>query len=96
MASLQDIKRVLKDNKVRLYKKYGLRDMAIFGSYSRGQQTEASDIDILVDFQQPIGIQFIDLAEELETLLHHRIDLVSKKGVKPSYLKFIEKELSYV
>lgn len=96
MASLQDIKRVLKDNKVRLYKKYGLRDMAIFGSYSRGQQTEASDIDILVDFQQPIGIQFIDLAEELETLLHHRIDLVSKKGIKPSYLKFIEKELSYV
>lgn len=96
MASLQEIKSVLKDNKARLYAKYGLSDMAIFGSYSRGQQTEASDIDILVDFQQPIGIQFVDLAEELETLLHHRIDLVSKKGIKPSYFQFIEKELSYV
>lgn len=96
MASLNDIKDILKNNKQRLAHKYGLSLMAIFGSYGRGQQTEKSDIDILVDFNKPIGIEFIDLANELEKLLKTKVDLVSKNGVKPYYLKQIEQELNYV
>lgn len=70
--------------------------MAIFGSYGRGQQTESSDVDILVDFQRPIGIEFIDLANEIEKLLKIKVDLVSKNGVKSQYLKHIEQDLNYV
>ena len=70
--------------------------MAIFGSYCRGEQTESSDVDILVDFQRPIGIEFIDLANELEKLLKIKVDLVSKNGVKPQYFKHIEQDLNYV
>jgi len=70
--------------------------IAIFGSYGRGQQKEDSDIDILVDFQKPIGIEFIDLADELELLLQNKVDLVSLKGVRPQYYKHIENELMYV
>jgi predicted nucleotidyltransferase len=96
MTTLNDIKTMLMDNKERLSKKYGLSQIAIFGSYGREQQTNESDVDILVDFKKPIGIEFIDLAEELEILLDKKVDLVSKNGIKPAYYKQIETELNYV
>jgi hypothetical protein len=96
MATLSDIKETLKSHKTRLSAKYGLNNIAIFGSYGRGQQTDDSDVDILVDFRHPIGVEFIDLADELEKLLRVKVDLVSKNGVKPDYYKQIETELNYV
>jgi predicted nucleotidyltransferase len=96
MASLISIKDILTKNKQRLTAKYGLSLMAIFGSYGRDQQHENSDVDILVDFERPVGIEFIDLACELEDLLKLKVDLVSKKGVKPRYLRQIEQDLRYV
>jgi predicted nucleotidyltransferase len=96
MTTLSDIKEILKSHKARLSKKYGLNNIAIFGSYVREQQTASSDVDILVDFIQPIGVEFIDLADELESLLRVKVDLVSKNGVKPDYFKQIETELNYV
>lgn len=76
--------------------KYHLRSIGIFGSFTRPDFSEDSDIDILVEFDQPVGIEFIDLAEELEDLLKIKVDLVSKKGIKPRYLKEIQKDLIYV
>ena len=96
MTSLTTIKDTLKKHKQRLTEKYGVSLMAIFGSYVRGQQRADSDVDILVDFQRPVGIEFIDLANELESLLKEKVDLVSKNGLKPQYLKQIEQDLSYV
>jgi len=96
MVSLIDIKEKLKNNKAKLSSKYGLSYIAIFGSYGRGQQTNDSDVDILVDFDKPIGIEFIDLAYELEEILKVKVDLVSKNGIKPNYFKNIENELIYV
>lgn len=96
MTTLLAIKETLENNKDRLSKRYGLSLIAIFGSYGRGQQTAESDVDILVDFTRPIGIEFIDLADELEKLLCTKVDLVSKNGVKPAYFKQIEAELNYV
>jgi DNA polymerase-3 subunit delta len=87
MRSLIDIKDILKRNKLRLTEKYGLSLIAIFGSYGRGQQTEKSDIDILVDFNGPIGIEFIDLANELEKLMVNLGD--RKKITEDDIEKFI-------
>ncbi len=70
--------------------------MALFGSYSRNDATEESDVDILVDFEKAIGIQFVDLADELEILLHHKVDLVSARAIKPKYLNAIKSDLIYV
>ena len=86
-----DIKNTLLDHKQRLSSKYGLSNLAIFGSYARNQQTEESDLDILVEFNRPIGLEFIDLADELEHILKLKVDLVSKKGLKERHLKSIEK-----
>lgn len=96
MQTLKAIQEILSGHKQRLMAGYGLRRLAIFGSYARNQQTADSDIDILVEFDQPIGLKFIDLAEELEQILQIKVDLVSKKGIKEKYFKMIEKELCYV
>lgn len=70
--------------------------MGLFGSYARNENNETSDVDILVEFNAPVGFAFIDLAIELEKLLHKKVDLVSKNGVKNTMLPYIEKDIIYV
>jgi len=96
VATLQSIRKILQLHKSRLISTYGLKNIAIFGSYSRNQQNDASDLDILVEFSRPVGIEFIDLAEELEVLLNIKVDLVSRNGVRPEYFQQIESDLNYV
>lgn len=82
MKTLQEIKSLLEENKQQLYAKYPIESIAIFGSYSRNEQSKLSDIDIMIEFNDDIGIRFIDLADELEDLLGVKVDLVSKNGIK--------------
>ncbi|MBL0052584.1 MAG: nucleotidyltransferase family protein [Bacteroidetes bacterium] len=96
MRTKDEILHILKSHKQRLKEKYGIINLAIFGSFSRGQQTENSDVDIMVDFDRPIGIEFIDLANEIEKLLKTKVDLVSRNGVRHQYFEQIEQDLSYV
>jgi predicted nucleotidyltransferase len=96
MKNLPYFQTLLLNLKPDLYLRYPIKYIAIFGSYSRGDNTENSDLDVLVDFKQPIGIRFIDLADELEEKLNIKVDLVSRKAIKPKYFKQIKKDLLYV
>ncbi|RIJ46873.1 nucleotidyltransferase [Maribellus luteus] len=96
MRSLQEIKNTLSNHKSRLFKDYPIKSMAIFGSYSRREQNDSSDLDILVEFSDKIGIRFIDLAEDLEEIVGVKVDLVSRKGIKEKYLESINSDLIYV
>lgn len=95
MRSLQEIKTTLSNHKSRLFNDYPIKSMAIFGSYSRREQNDSSDLDILVEFTGNIGIRFIDLADELESIIGLNVDLVSKKGIKEKYLQSIDSDLIY-
>ncbi len=75
---------------------YPISRMAIFGSVSRGDDSVDSDVDILVEFTQPAGMQFIHLAFDLEKILQKKVDLVSKNGIKKAYFAEIEPDLIYV
>ena len=68
----------------------------VFGSYARGDQEPDSDTDIIFDFSQQVGIEFIDLADFIEGKPATRVDLVSRKCIKPPYLRAIEAEIAYV
>jgi predicted nucleotidyltransferase len=96
MKTLEEIKAILNRHQPALKKKYPIASLAIFGSYTRGEQTENSDVDILVEFNGPIGLRFFDLAYELEELLGLKVDLVSKEGVKPRYMQVLQNDLEYV
>ncbi|HMO31583.1 MAG TPA: nucleotidyltransferase family protein [Lacibacter sp.] len=92
----QDVMEQLRSKKNELLKKYPIQSLAVFGSYSRGDQTTESDVDILVDFSKPVGIEFLLLAHELEDLLGKKVDLVTRKAIKQDYFTLIAKDLRYV
>ncbi|MCY7422411.1 MAG: nucleotidyltransferase family protein [Chitinophagaceae bacterium] len=82
--------------KPELAAKYHVKSLGLFGSVVRNDFTPQSDIDIIVDFDQPVGIEFIDLANYMEGLFLTKVDLVSRKGIKDKYFQLIEKEIIYV
>lgn len=88
-----DILKRLIQIKPQIKVKYHVASLALFGSFARGDFTPESDIDILVEFSQTPGIEIVDLVNDLEALLGKRVDLVSKKALKPRYLEVIEREL---
>ena len=97
MYSKARILEILKDRKPDLQKRYPICELGLFGSYARGDFNEQSDIDILVDFNARIdGFDYIRLAHELEDAFKFKIDMVSRKGIKPKYLPFVEKSLIHV
>ena len=96
MKDLSTIKQIIKELKPELEKKFHVSSIGVFGSVVRNDFSENSDVDIIVDFSQPIGIEFIDLADLLEEKFHEQVDLVSKKGIKPQYFSSIENEIVYV
>ncbi len=98
MKTLEEIKKILREHKEELKRKFGVKEIGIFGSYVRNEQTEVSDIDILVDFEKPIGWEIVDLKEYLEKILGIKVDLVPKGGVvrKPLLWKYIKEEVVYV
>lgn len=95
-TSLGDIKSILESIKPELAKKYYVSSLGLFGSIVREDFGPSSDIDIIVDFSHPIGIEFVDLANLLEAKLKRPVDLVSRNGIKKKYYKVIEEEIIYV
>lgn len=76
---------------------YGVDELGVFGSVARGDNTEKSDIDILVTLSRPMGyFEFIDLEEYLAKLLGKKVDLVTKKALKPAIKDDILQQVTYV
>ena len=96
MSELLQIKDLLTQLKPEIISKYNVTSIGLFGSIVRDDFNEESDIDIIVDFSKPIGIEFIDLADFLELKINKKIDLVSKNGVKGKYFESFKSEIIYV
>ena len=67
-------------------RRYGVKELSLFGSAVRGEMRPESDIDIMVEFEPGVRIgliKFESLVEELESLAGRRVDLVTKRGLKP-------------
>lgn len=96
MKSLTEIKATLAERKALLFDKYPIQSLAIFGSFARNEQNDDSDLDLVVEFNGKIGSDFIMLADELESYLGFKVDLVSRKGIKDRYFQTIKSDLIYV
>ena len=86
MKTLQEIERVLKDQKPILKKKFKVKEIGIFGSFVRGEQKDTSDLDLLIDFCYQLKFKELD----------EKVDLVTKSGLKPRVSGHILKEVIYV
>ncbi len=84
----------LKSLKAELAAKYHVKKLGLFGSFARGEERPDSDVDLLVEFDQPIGFfRFLELEEYLGTRLGHSVDLVSRKALKPRIGRNILREV---
>ena len=84
MKNVEAIKRMLFGHKAELREKFKVKNIGVFGSYARGEQKGSSDVDVLVEFDDPIGLfEFMKLENYLSDLLGVKVDLVSKKALKP-------------
>jgi len=93
MPTLEEILTTLREQHAILSGCYPIRRLALFGSWARGDAREDSDVDVLVEVDPSIGLRFVDLGDQLEEALGRRVDLVSRRAIKPSYWKGIEAEL---
>lgn len=94
---LEEIIQKIRENEEVLKEKFKIKSIGVFGSLAR-EEGEVHDIDIIVEFSEPIGWEIVDLKEFLEDLLGMRVDILTKKAVmsKPLLWKSIEREIVYV
>jgi predicted nucleotidyltransferase len=78
-----DILRILRENRPELRSRYHVASLSLFGSYARDEARPDSDVDLLVEFSQPIGLfEFIELQQQLESLLGRKVDLGTRRSLK--------------
>ena len=97
MIQLEHIRKCVKTHEKELAENYKVKEIGIFGSYVRVEQQEKSDLDMLVDFKEVIGLfKFVALERYLSELLGVKVDLVMKSALKPRIGERILKEVTYI
>jgi predicted nucleotidyltransferase len=88
--------KALKKYKDHLRQKYKVRTIGIFGSYAKNERKLGSDLDVLVEFYEPVGLGYFELKDFLEDVLKLKVDLVTKRGIKPRLKDKILEEVIYL
>ena len=97
MRKIEEIKKILTEHKQELRARFRVGEIGVFGSYVRNEQKNKSDVDILVEFEKVPGLfEFMDLEEYLAKLLKTKVDLVTKKALKPRIGEYIMREVVYI
>jgi predicted nucleotidyltransferase len=100
MLTREKIAEILCENYSYLVSEYGVKRIGLFGSYAKDTPTETSDVDIVVEFDRPIGFRFVEFAEYLECLLGKRVDILTPAGIQGIRIgriaKSIEESTVYV
>jgi predicted nucleotidyltransferase len=94
--ALDRVIQILRTLKPYLHERWGVTELAVFGSVARGESEIGSDVDILFDYDRPLGLELVALADFLEEKLGCDVDLLSKKAVRPRTWDFIKDEVCYV
>jgi predicted nucleotidyltransferase len=92
-----EVLQILREYQDKLDERYGVRSLALFGSVARNEATASSDIDLLVEFNRPIGLfEFFALQDELESLLNCSVDIGTVDSLKPRVRARVLEEAVYV
>ena len=95
MKTRTEILRLLEGNRDRI-KSFGVREIGVFGSVAREEQTEKSDVDVLVELETKTFDAYMGLLFFLEDLFERKVDLVMKGAIKPIIKDNILSETIYV
>ena len=95
-SSKQEIKNVLRQVSSELKHKYGVSRIGLFGSVVREDEQIVRDVDLLVEFERPVGLLFIHLADYLEEVLGRPVDLVTLMAIKENRRASVLEDVEYV
>ncbi|NCA85765.1 MAG: nucleotidyltransferase [Clostridia bacterium] len=96
MITKSEILSKLSDLKPALLRDYAVKEIGLFGSFSDDSFTDDSDIDLLVEFEKPIGWKYFSLEIYLERVFGRKIDLVTKNALKEQVKERILNQVKYV
>jgi hypothetical protein len=96
MLTQLEISKRLKAIKPELESRFKVSSIGYFGSYARGTQNQQSDLDLLVEFSQPVGWEFFTLENYLEHLLGLKVDLVTRNSLKEQIKDSILNQVLYI
>jgi hypothetical protein len=82
MLTKEEIIQVLREHYPYLASEYGVKRIGLFGSYAKDAFTETSDVDIVVEFDRPIGFRFVELVDYLGNLLGKQVDVLTPAGIQ--------------
>ncbi len=100
MQNRQDIMALLKARLPELHREFGVKTLGVFGSFARDEANQNSDLDLLVEFERPIGLRFVEFTERLEKIVSRSVDVLTKAGVEsirqPEIARSIQNSIVYV
>lgn len=96
MSNSTEIENKLRELKPYLESEYGVDQIGYFGSFAKGNQSEDSDLDVLVSFKRKVGWKFFDLKFFLEKAFGIEVDLVTERALRKQWKRGILDEVKYV
>ncbi|MGH9834684.1 MAG: nucleotidyltransferase family protein [Blastocatellia bacterium] len=93
MLTKEKIMELLRENYPHLAAEYGVKKIGLFGSFAKGLANEASDVDVIVEFDRPIGFKFIEFTEYLERLFGRKVDALTPAGLQGIRISRIAKDI---
>lgn len=93
MENQEKILRTLRKGFPHLKNNYQVKRLGLFGSFAKGKETRSSDIDLIVEFKNPIGLNFVEFAEYIENLLGRKVDILTPEGIKSIRIKQVARDI---
>ena len=94
MLSRQELLSILRRELSHLRDSFHVKRIGIFGSYATGTPNPNSDIDLIVEFEKPIGFSFFELIDHLETVLGKRVDILTPEGIRNIRISDVEQNIT--
>ena len=94
MLTREEIIELLQERYPHLAAEFGVSKIGLFGSYAKGLPKEGSDVDLIVEFERPIGFRFFELVEYLEHLLGRRVDVLTPAGIQNIRIEQVAKSIA--
>ncbi len=93
MLTKKEIITILKNELPYLRDIFGVKRIGLFGSSAKGIQREDSDVDLVVEFEKPIGLKFVELSEHIEKVLGKKVDILTPAGIKSIRVKKVAEDI---